>query len=196
MIKDTIGWLIRTETNGHHRYWKVGAVEAAQAAAIAAATANADMAQAVTRLLSHYSPRYTPTQDAAIEVTWGNSPVTLAVKASESEPRIGAGGKVLGEITFDIIVPEDGVTHVEGCYRLNSGNWLVYYLTNYHRHGSSIDTPIINRKAVFSSGIAGVSGFFPADWLLNKKTIGEILAEAVGVDGWVEVTGPDSLALK
>ena len=120
----------------------------------------------------------------------------LAVEASEIESRIGVGGKVLGEITFDIIVPEGGVTHVEGCYRLNGGNWLVYYLTNYQRDDSSIDTPIIDRKAVFSSGIAGVSGFFPADWLLNKKKIGEILAQAVGVDGWVEVTGPDSLLLK
>jgi hypothetical protein len=55
---------------------------------------------------------------------------------------------------------------------------------------------MINNKAVFSSGIAGVMGFFPANWLLNKKTIGKILVDAVGVDGWVEVTGPDSLILK
>ena len=122
--------------------------------------------------------------------------MTPAVRASEPEPQISAGEKVLGEITFDIVAPEYGTTHVEGCYRLNGGNWLVYYLTNYQDDESPIDAPIIDRKAVFSSGLAGVSGFFPANWLLNKKTIRDVLAEAVGVDGWVEVTGQDSLGLK
>ncbi len=49
---------------------------------------------------------------------------------------------------------------------------------------------------MFSSGIAGVSGVVPSNWILNKKTVKAILAEAVAVDGWIEVTGPDSLILK
>ena len=196
MTKIIVGWFVRTETDGHHRYWSVGAAEAAKAEAIAAETANADVARAVDSISASHSSRLVLSQDAAIEVTWESRPVTPTVKASESEPQVVAGAMVLGEITFDIIVPEEGTTHVEGCYRLNGGNWLVYYLTNTSTYRPSSGAFHINKEAVFSSGIAGVSGHLPADQLLNKRTIGEILAEAVGVDGWIEVTGPDSLTLK
>jgi hypothetical protein len=36
----------------------------------------------------------------------------------------------------------------------------------------------------------------PTNWILNKKTIKRLLAETAGVDGWIEVSGPDSLILK
>jgi hypothetical protein len=195
-MKITTGWLVRTETDGQHRYWKVGAVDAAKAAAMAAKTAEADTAYPATRLGTFDTARYAPTEGVAIEVVWETRPVPFAVKASEPETRVGANESVVGELTFDTIVPEDGLSHVEGCYRLNGGNWLVFYLTNDHRSGPTIHAPIIHEKAVFSSGISGISGFFPPGWLLNKRTVGEILAEAVGVDGWIEVFGPDSLLLK
>lgn len=63
------------------------------------------------------------------EVVWESRPVHTS-EPSEFEGPVGAGEKVLGEITFDIVVPEEGVTNVEGCYRINGGNWQVYYLAN------------------------------------------------------------------
>jgi len=106
------------------------------------------------------------------------------------------GPRRLGEVTFDIVVPEEGVAHAEGCYRTNGGNWHVYYLTNCHSGTPQISEPTIRSNATFQSGLSGVSGIVPADWILNKKTIKKLLAEAIGVDGWIEVMGPDSLILK
>ena len=107
-MKTTIGWLVRTETEGRHRYWKVGAVEADKAAAIAAKTAEAEKARPVTRLGTFDTARYAPTEGAAIEVTWESTPVTLRVKASDFETRVDAYGAVVGELTFDMVVPEEG----------------------------------------------------------------------------------------
>ncbi len=97
-------------------------------------------------------------------------------EASDSNSEVGAGEKVLGEITFDIVVPDEGVTHVEGCYRHKNGNWQVYYLTNRHDKKLLVDAPLIKTKAVFASGIDGVSGVVPSRWILNKKNIMEIFS--------------------
>jgi hypothetical protein len=115
---------------------------------------------------------------------------------SDLERQVAIGEKVLGEMTFDIVVPEEGVANVEGCYRVDGGNWQVYCFTKSDNGASRTGAPIIRSKAIFQSGITGVSGVVPAEWTLNKMTIRKILAEAVGVDGWIEVSGPDSLILK
>ena len=196
MRKDTTGWIVRTEKNGRHRYWKVGAGEPAEATAMAATAAGSDSAHAVTRLGTFDTARYAPTQGVAIEFEWEVHPLPHEAKASDVKAHIGSCETILGELTFDIVVEEAGVTHVEGCYRLAGGNWQVYYLTNCDAGGLPLHVPFINNKAVFSSGLIGVTGYFPADWLLNKESIGRILADAVGVNGWVEVIGPDSLLLK
>src|SRR5262249_23583268 len=118
------------------------------------------------------------------EVPWESRPVPHASDTPEFE--LGTEEKELGEITFDIVAPEEGVSTVEGCYRIDGGNWQVYYLTNWHNGSPWTGGPAINSKAVFQSGISGVSGVVPGNWLLNKRTIRKILAEAVGVDGWIE----------
>lgn len=192
----TIGWLVRTEKDGQHRYWKVGAAKPDKAAAIAAKTAEADTAYPATRLTTFVTAKYAPTEGVAIEVILESRPVTLGGNTLKIETWGSAYEAVVGELTFDTILTEDGASHVEGCYRFSGGNWLVFYFTNQHISGPAIHTPIIRPNAVFSSGIGGVNGYFPPGWLLNKKTVGEILADAVGVDGWVEVVGPDSLLLK
>ena len=196
MPKNTIGWLVRTETAGRHRYWKVGVAHAAQAAEIARDAAGADTAKAVTGFPPDVSPAFGLSPGVVTEVVWESRPVTQTFAPSEFEDRVRANEKALGEITFDIVVPEEGVGFVEGCYRTNDGNWQVYYLTNQSDEASSISAPIIKSQAIFQSGIRGVSGVVPAGWILNKEAIKKILAEAVGGDGWIEVYGPDSLMLK
>lgn len=196
MPKNTIGWLVRTETAGRHRYWKVGVADAAQAAEIARDAARADTAKAVTRFPPHVSPAFGLSPGVVTEVVWESRPVAQTFAPSECEDQVGANKKALAEITFDIVVPEEGVGFVEGCYRTNGENWQVYFLTSRGDEASSISVPIIKSQAIFQSGIRGVSGVVPAGWILNKETIKKLLAEAVGVDGWIEVYGPDSLMLK
>jgi hypothetical protein len=108
----------------------------------------------------------------------------------------GSGAK--GEITFDIVVPEDGETVIEGCYRINDGNWQVYIFAKqgWSKCAWGQSLPYIRSYEVFSSGILGVSGIVPANWVLNKKTVMGILAVAEDVEVWTEVFGPDSLILK
>jgi hypothetical protein len=191
-----VGWIVRTETAGRHRYWKVRVADADWAATVARDTAGADTATAVASIRSHAASAFGVSPGAVTEVVWESRPVTHTPGPSEFADQIGAGEKVLGEITFDIIVPEEGVAHVEGCYRINGGNWQVYYLTNQDKGAPWTGAPIVRSKAIFQSGISGVSGVVPGGWILNKRTIKKILAEAIGVDGWIEVSGPDSLILK
>ena len=191
---NTSGWIVRTETAGHHRYWKVGEADSDRAAMLAHSTARADIAKAITRIPSHALPALSVSSGVVTEVVWQSTPVPNTTE--QFEPEDQGGTRKLGEITFDIIVPEEGVAHAEGCYRVDGGNWLVYYLTNWHDGASWTGDPAIRSDAIFQSGISGVSGIVPADWILNKKTIKRLLAEAIGIDGWIEVSGPDSLILK
>jgi len=125
-----------------------------------------------------------------------SNPLPNTSEKFELDDQAATGGVGLGEATFDVVVPEEGVTYAEGCYRINDGNWHIYYLTNRHNGAAWIGDPTIRSDAIFQSGISGVSGVVPADCILNKKTIKKILAETVGVGAWIEVTGPNSLLLK
>jgi hypothetical protein len=193
-MNNTAGWIVRTETAGHHRYWKVGEADSDRAAMMARSTAHADMAKAITRILSHDSPAFGVDLGVVTELVWLIKPVPNTTEKFELEDQ--GGNRKLGEITFDIIVPEEGVAHAEGCYRVDGGNWHVYYFTNCHHGGPWTAEPTIRADAVFQSGISGVSGMVPTNWILNRKTIKRLLAETAGVNGWIEVSGPDSLILK
>jgi hypothetical protein len=190
-----IGWIVRTETAGRHRYWKVGEVNPGRAAQIARNTANAHVARAIVKLPAWDLPKIQLAPGMITEIVWETKGVAgpFPMPVLESD-----GGKTKGEITFDIAVPEDGVTIVEGCYRIDGGNWEVYI---FAKQGSPINIfgrsePHISPDAVFSSGISGVGGVVPNSWVLNKKTVMGMLAVAVGVEEWTEVDGLDSLILK
>ena len=131
------------------------------------------------------------------EIVWETERVAGPFLMTVSESKTYWGG-TKGEITFDIVVPEVGVSVVEGCYRIDGGNWEVYI---FAKVGSSMSIfgrsePHIRPDAVFSSGISGVGGVVPDSWLLNKKTVMGMLAVAVGVKEWTAVRGPDSSILK
>jgi hypothetical protein len=49
-------WIVRTETAGHQRYWKIGEVDSDRAAMMARDAASADMAKAITRIPPRASP--------------------------------------------------------------------------------------------------------------------------------------------
>ena len=85
---------------------------------------------------------------------------------------------------------------MEGCYRIDGEDWRVYYLTNWHNGSLWAGAPLIRSTVVFQSRIFGVCGVVPDGTVLNKKTVMRILALAVGIDEWCEVSGPNSLNLK
>jgi hypothetical protein len=186
------GWYVRTETSGRHRYWKVGEVDPDRAAQMARDAISADRARAITRISAHALPGFQIAPGVITEIVWETKQVAGPLQMPLLPSQIAKRG-AKGEITFDIIVPEDGVSFVEGCYRIDGGNWQVYHLTHESPWSKA---PHIRRDTVFSSGISGVSGVISVSLVLNKKAVMEILAEATGVDVWTEVSGPDSLILK
>jgi hypothetical protein len=44
------------------------------------------------------------------EVVWKSRPVTHTSEPSEFEDQVGVGKRVFGEISFDIIVPKEGIS--------------------------------------------------------------------------------------
>jgi hypothetical protein len=152
--------------------------------------ASARVARVIGKIPALALPDFRPAPGTVTEIVWETKyvagPFQLPVLETD-----GSGAK--GEITFDIVVPEDGVTFVEGCYRIDGGNWEVFF---FRKGDQWSGAPSIRRNAVFSSGITGVDGVLPDNWVLNKKTVMGILAVAEGVEVWTEVLGPDSLILK
>jgi hypothetical protein len=151
----------------------------------------ADVAKAVANLPTWELPKFQPAPGTISEIVWETKHVAGPFRLPVLESQADAGAK--GEITFDIVVPEDGVTFVEGCYRINGGNWQVFF---FRKESPQSGAPRIRRNAVFSSGIRGVSGVITDYWVFNKKTVMGMLAVALGVEEWTELIGPDSLILK
>jgi hypothetical protein len=110
-----IGWIVRTETAGRHRYWKVGEVNPDRAAQIARNAAIADVARAVTRLPAHVVPAFQIAPGIITEIVWETKPVAGPFQMSASESRIrGSVAKVLGEITFDIVFRKTAKLSLKG----------------------------------------------------------------------------------
>jgi hypothetical protein len=98
-----------------------------------------------------------------------------------------------GEISFDCLFEDENEPFpcFEGCYRLSPGeDWKVFIVANW----SSINA--VHLDAVFSSGVTGVSIELRKDQTLSKRIALALMAEALGIEGWTEVRGPDSLVLK
>jgi hypothetical protein len=103
---------------------------------------------------------------------------------------------MLGEISFDTVVPEAGLENIEGCYRLEDGGWRVFYLTHRRAGRRECREPDILPEARFSSGILGIDAAYPSEVILNKSAVKALLSAILGGVAWTEVCGPDSLTLK
>ena len=98
----------------------------------------------------------------------------------------------MGEISFDIIIPDDkDISVLEGCYRLPGGDWKVFIVTR-RWHGQ----PDVDIQHVFSSGVVGVKVDHPRHEILTKLVVRSVLSDLLGITEWREVVGPDSLTLK
>ena len=191
-----IGWIVRTETAGRHRYWKVGEVDAARAAQIARGAASADAAKTISRIAARPLPEFKVALGIATEIWERRSKAPTSERSNLATEVDGIEATVSGDITFDIVIPKEGVSIVEGCYRIDGEDWKAYILMSEHNRACSVGGPLIRSHEVFQSGISGVYGVVPADQVLSKEAVMRILAKAVGVETWTEVSGPNSLILR
>jgi hypothetical protein len=97
---------------------------------------------------------------------------------------------VRAEISYDLVM-DDEMEFVEGTYRLPGGEWQVFILTTLG--DASAPTWTFSQ---WESGVTGVFARYPRNQRLNKATTEAVLSEALGVTEWVEIRGPDSMALR
>jgi hypothetical protein len=88
---------------------------------------------------------------------------------------------------------KDDMAFAEGCYRLESREWEVFTIRR-SRHG--IEPPGVKKNLRWNSGVTGLSVVVPDESKINKSTVLEAMSEALGIADWVEVRGPDSMALR
>jgi hypothetical protein len=95
------------------------------------------------------------------------------------------------EISYDLVMDED-MSFVEGCYRLDGGEWEVFVVT----HSRNGRPPGVWKNLTWASGVKGMNAVVPETTKLNKLSVLDILSDALDVSEWSEVRGPDSIALR
>lgn len=104
------------------------------------------------------------------------------------EAHVGQGH----EFSFDTVVEDnDDCDVLEGCYRTPGAHWRVMLFLKKEGLSSSSWAP-----SVWPSGIEGLEFRVAKAERLDRAYVRRALALAVGGVDWVEVAGPDSLALK
>lgn len=93
------------------------------------------------------------------------------------------------EISYDLVMDDD-MAFVEGCYRLPGGPWEVFIFSK-----RDIAQPE-HRFGRWDSGVTGITLYVPRDARLNRATVEEMLTARLGVEGWREVRGPDSIVIR
>ena len=96
-----------------------------------------------------------------------------------------------GEISFDLVMGDD-MAFVEGAYRFGGGQWQAFV---FLAKRDSVREPQF-RSTTWDSGVTGVVYEVPAALTLNRESVEQLLSAALGVETWVEVRGPDSMALR
>jgi hypothetical protein len=99
---------------------------------------------------------------------------------------------VKAEITFDLVMTED-MPFVEGCYRLDEGDWQVFM---FRHSGRGAEPAGVKRDLVWDSGVTGLNVILPDDSKINKSLVLIVMSEILGVTEWIEVRGPDSIKLR
>jgi hypothetical protein len=95
------------------------------------------------------------------------------------------------DITWDLVMSED-MSFAEGCYRLEGGDWQV--VTAFKSRG--IHQVGVRNGVKWDSGVTGMNIVLPDDATINKSNLIQIMSDALGVDHWREVRGPDSMNIR
>src|SRR5262249_16058541 len=94
-----------------------------------------------------------------------------------------------GEICYDLVMEQE-MSFVEGTHRLPGHDWQVFIFSRWR-----VEQPRVT-VTQWHTGATGVFVRFPEYAMLNKAAVEQVLARALGVEGWVEVSGPDSMQLR
>jgi hypothetical protein len=100
------------------------------------------------------------------------------------------------EISFDTINTEKDQNHLEGCYRIDNGEWKVFHFTHTSNGEWHVGDREIFDDAIFSSGIDGIEAIYPVGDNINNEVVINCLLGVTGESDWSVVVGPDSLTLK
>jgi hypothetical protein len=96
------------------------------------------------------------------------------------------------EITFDLVMDDD-MPFVEGCYRLDNGAWHVFI---FRKTRGGMEKVAVMKDLVWPSGVTGLNVIVRDETILNKQFVLQTLSKELGVTGWHEVQGPDSMNLR
>jgi hypothetical protein len=94
-----------------------------------------------------------------------------------------------GEISYDLVMEHD-MSFVEGTFRLAGARWQVFIVSR----GAVTEPKVKHEK--WENGITGVFLRFPEAERLDKKIVEWLLGQALDVEKWTEVRGPDSMKLR
>ena len=95
----------------------------------------------------------------------------------------------VGEISYDLVMEPD-MGFVEGTYRLPGGLWQVFVFSR-----RDLPSPWVD-NASWASGVTGLQVLYPTAAVLNRTTVERLLSDALGVQQWQQVRGPDSMQLR
>lgn len=93
------------------------------------------------------------------------------------------------EVSFDLVM-DDEMDFVEGTYRLARGEWCVFIFSQGDER-----EPLV-RPSKWNSGVSGIVVRWPRDQPLNQSVVENVLGQALGVQHWLVVKGPDSIMLR
>ena len=80
----------------------------------------------------------------------------------------------------------------EGCYRLPGGDWQVF--TAWKAEG--IEPTGVRLAVRWDSGVTGMNIVFANGEKINTSSLLQKMSDVLGVSGWREVRGPDSMQLR
>lgn len=81
---------------------------------------------------------------------------------------------------------------IEGCYRLKGEPWQVVTAFKCER----VLQVEVRDGLTWKSGVTGMNVIFPEAAVMNSSVLLELMSSYLGIDNWLEVTGPDSMALR
>ncbi|MGN6279469.1 MAG: hypothetical protein ACTHM8_12215 [Sphingomonas sp.] len=86
----------------------------------------------------------------------------------------------------------EDMAFAEGCYRLQGEDWQVITA----RKAKDINLIGIRNGMRWDSGVTGMNIVLPDNAKINATMLLEMMSKTLGVSDWVEVRGPDSMALR
>ncbi len=86
----------------------------------------------------------------------------------------------------------EDMSFVEGIYRIDNAEWRIFI---FLRKSADISQASWE-NSTWESGTSGIVFRVPLTHRLDKFVAARLLSEAIGVDEWTEVLGPDSMQLR